>query len=51
MSKKNHNVQWEIHIGFYPGILVGVRSYRMQNYDDHVLYLPLMDICLTVYRK
>ena len=51
MNKKNHNVQWEIHIGFYPGILVGVLRRRMQDHDDHVLYLPLMDICLTVYRK
>jgi len=28
-----------------------VRSYRMGDYDDHVLYLPLVDFCLTIYKK
>ena len=42
---------WEVHIGFYPGILLGVRSYKMGDYDDHVLYLPLIDFCLTIYKQ
>jgi len=51
MTKNKNNINWEIHIGFYPGILIGLRSYRMGGYDDHVLYLPLVDFCLTIYKK
>jgi len=51
MTKNKNNTNWEIHIGFYPGILIGIRSYRMGGYDDHVLYLPLVDFCLTIYKK
>ena len=39
---------WELSIGFYPGILLGIRSYVEQDYVQHVLYLPLIDICLEV---
>jgi len=39
---------WELSIGFYPGILLGIRSYINENYDEHVVYLPFVDICLTV---
>jgi len=43
-----------ITIGTYPGILFGIRSYNVHgesNRIDHVLYLPLIDICLTIYRN
>lgn len=41
---------WEISIGFYPGILLGVRTYEYphKEYKDHVLYFPFVDICLTI---
>ena len=46
---------WELSIGFYPGILIGVRSYGViednKNRVDHVLYLPLVDFCLTIYKE
>jgi hypothetical protein len=44
---------WEISIGFYPGILFGVRTYKYNetNTIDHVLYLPLVDLCLTIYKE
>ncbi|MEL0115346.1 MAG: hypothetical protein VW894_03455 [Gammaproteobacteria bacterium] len=42
---------WELSIGFYPGILLGIRSYVEQDYVQHVLYLPLIDICLEVDRN
>jgi len=51
MKKSNKDKpQWEISFGFYPGILLGMRSYSTPNYYDHVLYMPLIDICLTVYK-
>tara|TARA_R100000781_G_C4005661_1_gene101843 strand:- start:256 stop:417 length:162 start_codon:yes stop_codon:yes gene_type:complete len=51
MSKKyNHKGKdWELSLGFYPGILSGFRTYRGEERDNHVLYIPFVDICLTVY--
>jgi len=43
--------QWEITIGFYPGILVGFRSYEQDDRNNHVLYLPFVDICLTILKN
>jgi|TARA_R110000822_G_scaffold123078_3_gene257422 hypothetical protein len=42
---------WEIHIGLYPGILFGVRSYKNEETTDHVLYMPIIEICLTIYHE
>ena len=44
---------WEISLGFYPVILFGIRTYKYNetNTIDHVLYLPLVDLCLTIYRE
>jgi len=44
----NFNTSWELSVGFYPGILIGVRSYIEKDYKQHVLYLPFVDICLEV---
>ena len=35
---------WSIEVGFYPGILFGVRSYDMGAHKVHVLYVPFIDI-------
>ena len=40
---------WELSLGLYPGILIGIRSYQNEELTDHVLYLQLFEICLTVY--
>ena len=39
---------WELSIGFYPGILLGVRSYINESFNEHVLYLPFVDLCLII---
>jgi len=39
---------WVLSLGTYPGVLFGIRSYPEQNQTDHVLYLPFIDICLTI---
>ncbi len=39
---------WELSIGLYPGILLGIRSYLNENYNEHVVYLPFVDICLII---
>ena len=45
-------LSWEFSVGFYPGILVGFRSY-IDDSDkvNHVLYIPFLDVCLTLYMK
>ena len=42
---------WSLSIGLYPGIVVGIRSYPEKDYVQHVLYLPLVDICLEIERN
>ena len=44
-------MSWEITIGFYPGILVGFRSYESNDRNNHVLYIPFVDICLTIMKE
>ena len=39
---------WELSIGFYPGILLGFRTYKEIKITNHVLYLPFVDACLRV---
>ena len=45
-EKKN----WSLSVGFYPGILLGIRSYDEDQQLTHVLYLPFVDIALEIYR-
>lgn len=42
---------WEISVGFYPGILLGFRSYEQEGRNNHVLYFPFLDVCLTILKK
>jgi hypothetical protein len=45
----NKETGWELSLGLYQGICLGIRSYPSDNRTDHVLYLPFIDLCLTVY--
>ena len=40
---------WEISIGLYPGVLIGIRSYPEDKFSEHVLYFPFVEICLTLH--
>jgi len=42
---------WDLSIGFYSGILLGFRTYEEQTKTNHVLYVPFIDVCLTMYKK
>ena len=44
-------MNWEFSVGFYPGILLGFRSYTERNKNNHVMYVPFMDFCLTVFNR
>jgi uncharacterized membrane protein len=43
--------KWELSFGFYPGVLIGFRTYEQNDRNNHVLYLPFMDMCLTVLKN
>lgn len=43
--------QWSISIGFYPGVLVGIRAYVEEERTVHVLYLPFIDIALELFNE
>ena len=48
MSKENKG--WAISIGFYPGVLIGMRSYFQEDMTSHVVYIPFFDIALQIAR-
>ena len=44
-------MNWEFSVGFYPGLLFGFRSYTEKKANNHVMYLPLVDFCLTIFKS
>ena len=44
-------MNWEFSVGFYPGLLLGFRSYTERNKNNHVMYLPFVDFCLTIFKS
>lgn len=44
----NKNKGWMIELGLYPGILLGVRTYEEEKFNTYVIYLPFVDIAITV---
>ena len=44
-------MNWEFSVGFYPGVLLGFRSYTEKNKNNHVMYLPFVDFCLTIFKN
>ena len=48
MSEKSKG--WAISIGFYPGVLIGARSYHAEEMTSHVFYLPFIDVAFQIER-
>ena len=44
-------MDWEFSMGFYPGVLIGMRTYKERNRNNHVVYLPFVDFCLTTFKR
>tara|TARA_R110002074_G_scaffold9966_2_gene38691 strand:- start:368 stop:523 length:156 start_codon:yes stop_codon:yes gene_type:complete len=42
---------WEISLGLYPGVLFGFRSYIDHGIENHVLYIPFIDVCLSIQKE
>ena len=43
------NKSWSLSFGFYPGVLLGARSYYEEHQTTHVLYIPFIDLALEIY--
>ena len=41
---------WELSFGTFSGLLFGMRTYREESKNNHVIYLGFLDICLTIYK-
>jgi len=50
MDKEENKALWSIELGLYPGIVIGVRTYPEPNQTTHVLYIPFIDIALTIFK-
>tara|TARA_R100000656_G_scaffold48946_1_gene39506 strand:- start:236 stop:385 length:150 start_codon:yes stop_codon:yes gene_type:complete len=48
MEKKIKD-NWTLSIGFYPGILLGMRTYEEGDAIVYVLYIPFVDTALKIY--
>jgi hypothetical protein len=48
MSEKSKG--WAISIGFYPGVLIGARTYHAEDMMSHVFYLPFFDVAFQIER-
>ncbi len=44
--KKN----WSISVGFYPGLLIGMRTYDETDQVSYVMYIPFVDVALEVFK-
>ena len=45
----SQNKSWSLSLGFYPGILLGMRSYHEDKQATHVIYIPFIDLALEIY--
>ena len=48
MDKNKKN--WSLSVGFYPGILAGMRTYDEPDQVTYVIYIPFVDIPLEVFK-
>lgn len=39
---------WSISLGLYPGILLGMRTYYGESHNQHVVYLPFVDLAIEI---
>jgi hypothetical protein len=49
MEKKIKD-NWSLSIGLYPGILLGMRTYEEPKQIVYVIYMPFVDLALTIYK-
>ena len=49
MDKQN-NPTWAVSLGFYPGILFGMRTYEEEKQTAFVFYIPFIDVAIEIYK-
>mgnify|MGYP000386111023 CR=1 FL=1 len=42
---------WSMSLGFYPGIVFGMRTYVEPKQTSYVIYIPFIDLALEIYNK
>ena len=42
---------YRVSIGFYPGVLIGIRTYEQEDVVQPVLYLPFIDIAFEYIKE
>jgi len=47
---KESKPNWALSFGFYPGILLGMRTYEEETQTAYVFYLPFIDIAFEVFK-
>lgn len=40
----------DVNIGFYPGVLIGLRTYNDYDAYTHAIYLPFFSIHIVVFK-
>ena len=48
MNLNLNEINWELSMSFYPGILFGFRTYEEEYISTHVLYLPFIELALEI---
>ena len=46
---KQEKKNWTLSVGFYPGIVIGVRTYEEDEQTSYVAYLPFVDLALEIF--
>jgi len=46
--KAKEDKDWSISLGFYPGMLLGMRTYYGEESTQHVIYLPFIDLAIEI---
>ena len=49
MNKETKN--WTLSVGFYPGVVFGIRTYEEPDQTAYVFYIPFVDISLEIHNN
>tara|TARA_R110002126_G_scaffold123320_2_gene265310 strand:+ start:162 stop:314 length:153 start_codon:yes stop_codon:yes gene_type:complete len=41
---------FDINVGIYPGVLIGIRTYKDYDSNTHAIYLPFFSIHIVVFK-
>jgi len=47
-TKAKEDKDRSISLGFYPGVLFGMRTYYGEEATQHVVYLPFIDLAIEI---